>query len=310
VTDSTQDILIAERVRSKFEAQMTNPEELITSRVAKFLVPRHDAIIQRYREEDKKPAEAYAADHCSEIFVNAKDEVIKELAEIYGGESTGGGRSRLNQAVTSNSGKMFERFTAYAASKSLEGTGWAIWKDKKDIEEVIGISKKKFLGLSRNIFESSIPIEIELEADYVAFYASAPLDYPIVLFNCKTSLKERLHQATMWAMLLKIVSDSRLREIFNITTQSSALMKNCKYALVSGDFAEEQPDLKKSVPRNLIRFDFSFFDFVFAAVTSEWNPNIPSKFNPNKNSQQMYRLSVLREVLLSLKSYTDSNETL
>lgn len=109
----------------------------------------------------------------------------------------------------------------------------------------------------------------------------------------------------MWAIILKIASDYRLREIFNITTKSNALMKNCKYALVTGDLAKEQPDLKKSKPRNLIGFDFSFFDFVFAAVTPEWNPNIPERFPTSESSRQIYRLSALRDVLLSLKNYAE-----
>lgn len=57
------------------------------------------------------------------------------------------------QAGKSNAGKIFERFTAYAISRAApNGTAWAVWKDTKDIEQVLGIAKRDMFCITRQAF--------------------------------------------------------------------------------------------------------------------------------------------------------------
>lgn len=281
----------AAQIRERFESEMINPRQLVTGLVGKFFVP----LLHEIRQ--KKQSWALAVNHCSEVLKNTKEVWINELKNNMVKTSTANnttvndwGRTKLDQQITSTIGKGYERFTAYSLSKSLENTNWAIWKDRADIKDVVGVGKKELLGFVKNGIDP-----LEIEADFIAFHAASPLDYPMVLCNCKTSLKERLHQATMWAMTVQILRDSYMSAKFNMTTESP-ILKKCKYILITGDVAAEQPDLRKKA-RKLLQFDFSFFDATFAAITEEWNAEMPSHYD----ATQMCRMSAVREMLISLE---------
>jgi hypothetical protein len=257
-----------------------------------------------------------AANHCSEIFLDAKPDVLAEverdlakhkIAPLTAKELAAaadlaaatpaptGLRDKRSQMLVSRGGKMFERFVPYALSKSLDGTPWAVWKDTADIRNILGVSKDKLLGFTKLAFGRSF--RVTMEADFIAMRPDAPLSHPIVLMNCKTSAKERLHQATMWAMLLRIVRDPELCKKFEIDPENIDRWKRCRYVGVIGDFAVEQPDLRAE-PRRLLQFDFSFFDYTFAAVTEKWCPDFPSHYAAEIKG--IFRLSAARDALLAL----------
>lgn len=311
-------------VREAFEQKMTEPGEIVTGNVARHLVPRLQRIANRYASDGAERPWAMAANHCSEIFLDAKEDVLAEIDRDLGQGTapplttedlaeaaelalaapppaaptpvSTGLRDKRSQMLVSRGGKMFERFVPYALSKSLGGTPWAVWKDTNDISNILGISKDELLGFNKWAFGQTF--RVSLEADFIALRPDAPQDHPIILMNCKTSAKERLHQATMWAILLQIVREPELSKKFDIEVANVERWKKCRYVGVIGDFAVEQPDLRGE-PRRLLQFDFSFFDYTFAVVTEAWCPGFPSRYDPS-NAKSIYRLSAACDVLLSL----------
>jgi hypothetical protein len=238
--------------------------KIVTGNVARHLVPRLERIARKYAEDGAPHPWAMAANHCSEIFLDAKSDVIAEIerdlatgqaeklskAELAEAKELDdatptptGLRDRKSQMLVSRGGKMFERFVPYALSKSLADTPWAVWKDTNDISNILGVSKEALLDFTKRAFGQSF--RVTLEADFIALRPDAPLSHPIVLMNCKTSAKERLHQATMWAILLQILRDPKLSAKFEIEVDDIALWKRCRYVGVIGDFAVEQPDLRE-----------------------------------------------------------------
>jgi hypothetical protein len=208
---------------------------IVTGNVARHLVPRLERIEQRYAEQGEAHSWAMAANHCSEIFLDAKPDVIAEIerdlatgraeklskADLAEAEELDeatptptGLRDRKSQMLVSRGGKMFERFVPFALSKSLADTPWAVWKDTNDISNILGVPKDALLGFTKRAFGQDF--RVTLEADFIALRPDAPLSHPIVLMNCKTSAKERLHQATMWAILLQILRDPLLSAKFEM----------------------------------------------------------------------------------------------
>lgn len=175
----------AAAVRQAFEQKMTKLGAIVTGNVARHLVPRLQRIAERYAGEGADRPWAMAANHCSEIFLDAKEDVLaevdrdlsrgavpplttEELAEAaelavaapapsIPAPAPTGLRDRRSQTLVSRGGKMFERFVPYALSKSLAGTPWAVWKDTKDINKILRISKDELLGFNKRAIRPDLP---------------------------------------------------------------------------------------------------------------------------------------------------------
>lgn len=290
----------AEEVRRRFETAMTSPDATVTRRIGEFLVPRLDAVVDRLKAEGmaEDVAARMAVDSCSEILLSARTDVMNDFAVgLSSGLSAEVRAQKMMQASKSNAGKIFERFSAFAISRALEGTGWAVWKDTADIEDVLGVPKGELLNVTREAFGKTVTVL--LEADYLFFQPARPLE-TLVFASTKSSMKDRLHNVTMWAVLLETLRDEVAREHLRLNAAHLSTLKKSRYILITGDFAVEQPDLKgDGDPRALLQFDASFCDAAFAAVTPEWNPGLASTVTKVRETA-FYRFSALPSYLAAL----------
>src|SRR5688572_23891529 len=71
----------AEYVRQEFERKMTAPADIVTGNVARHLVPRLERIASKYAKAGEAHPWAMAANHCSEIFLDAKADVLAEVEQ-------------------------------------------------------------------------------------------------------------------------------------------------------------------------------------------------------------------------------------
>lgn len=289
-------------VRARFERAMTDVDKTVTGRVGRFLVPRFNAQVDRLVRSDVDQVEALrlAGDSCSEILLDAQQDVMADFdtgldAELSTVERT----QKRMQASKSNAGKIFERFSAWAISRALTGTDWAVWKDTADIADVLGVSKADLFKVQREALGGTLTVL--LEADYVVFRPVDPLA-ALVLVSSKSSMKDRLHGVTMWAMVVECLRSSAVREHFGLSAKHVDTLARSKYVVVTGDIATEQPDLRGTDPRALLQFDVSFCDAAFAAVTQEWNSQLAGAATapPGGRTDAFYRLSALPSYLATI----------
>jgi hypothetical protein len=280
---------------------MTDPGATVTRRIRSFLVPRLDETIARHEAEGRDAAEAtrLAVDSCSEILLAARADVMGDFAStLPAGLSEEARVQKMMQASKSNAGKIFERFSALAISRALANTSWAVWKDTADLEEVLGVPKTELLDVTRDAFGKRV--EVLLEADYLVFQPERPLE-SLVFVSTKSSMKDRLHNVTMWAVLLETLRNEEARRHLRLNAAHLETLKRSRYVLVTGDLAVEQPDLRGSADaRALLQFDASFCDAAFAAVTPEWNSTLKSDVDGIRESA-FYRLSALPGYLNALE---------
>jgi hypothetical protein len=293
---------VPEQVRARFEDNMTSERLATTRRTSQFMAPRLDEIVAQYEAAGQSSADArrLAIDSCSEILLAARSEVMGDFASTLSPELSVESRTqKMMQASKSNAGKIFERFSAFAISRALAGTDWAVWKDTKDLSDVLGVPKGELLNVTREAFGSRV--EVLLEADYLIFQPARPLE-TLVFVSTKSSMKDRLHNVTMWAVLLETLRDETARKHLRLDATHLETLKRSRYVLVTGDFAVEQPDLRGSAdPRALLQFDASFCDAAFAAVTQAWNPVLASEASEIRGSA-FYRLSALPSYLALLEA--------
>lgn len=288
---------------------MTSPSATITRRIDEFLVPRLDEVVMRHKEDGLSDGEAarLAVDSSSEILLQARGDVMADYtAGLPAGLSPREEAQKLMQASKSNAGKIFERFSAYAISRALAGTGWALWKDTADLKDVIGVPKPELLNVTREAFGKKVSVLIE--ADYLLFQPARPLE-TLVFVSTKSSMKDRLHSVTMWALLLEVLRDEVAGPRLCLDAAHLDTLKRSRYVLVTGDFAAEQPDLRgDGDPRALLQFDASFCDAAFAAVTPRWNPGLKSQVSEVRETA-FYRLSALPSYLEALEKALDAGHS-
>jgi hypothetical protein len=293
-------------VRKRFEDKMTDSTGAVTRRIAEFLVPRLDAVVERHvrRGMDRIDATRAAVDSCSEILLEAKADVMSDFASGLSGTLAPEARAqKMMQASKSNAGKIFERFSAYAISRALAGTDWAVWKDTADIEDVLGVPKVELLDVTRDAFGKRV--KVLLEADYLIFQPRRPLE-TLVFASTKSSMKDRLHNVTMWAILLETLRNDVARRHLQLDAAHLETLQRSRYVLITGDFASEQPDLRgDGDPRALLQFDASFCDAAFAAVTQQWNSTLRSRVDEVRDTA-FYRLSALPDYLVQLERLLDA----
>ena len=281
---------------------MTAPTGTITRRNSEFLVPRLEEAVARHKAQgcDDEEAARLAVDSSSEILLQARSDVMADFAAgLPSNLSPEDKAQKLMQASKSNAGKIFERFSAYAISRALAGTDWALWKDTADLKDVLGVPKAELLNVTREAFGKKVAVL--LEADYLLFQPARPLE-TLVFVSTKSSMKDRLHNVTMWALLLEVLRDEVARSRLCLDAAHLDTLKRSKYVLVTGDFATEQPDLRgDGDPRALLQFDASFCDAAFAAVTPEWNPGLASDVTEVRETA-FYRLSALPRYLEALEN--------
>ncbi|HST34831.1 MAG TPA: hypothetical protein VLJ80_15075 [Solirubrobacteraceae bacterium] len=287
---------------------MTSDDLTTTRRIADFLVPRLDQVVEEHKHDglDEIAANRRAVDSCSEILLEARGDVMGDFeSTLTSGLSAETRAQKMMQASKSNAGKIFERFVAYAISRALAGSDWAVWKDTADVADVIGVSKKDLLDVTREAFGKRV--EVLLEADFLIFQPSRPLE-TLVFVSTKSSMKDRLHNVTMWAVLLETLRDEAARKHLRLDASHLETLKRSRYVLVTGDFAEEQPDLRGGAdPRALLQFDASFCDAAFAAVTPEWNSSLKTEVTSVRETA-FYRLSALPGYLDALEVLIESGQ--
>jgi hypothetical protein len=289
---------------------MTDADFAVTRRIGAFLVPRLDEAVARHRAAglDATAAGKLAVDSCSEVLLAARGDVMQDFAStLKPGLSVEVRAQKMMQAAKSNAGKIFERFSAFAISRSLAETDWAVWKDTADLKDVLGIPKAELLGVTRKAFGKQI--EVFLEADYLIFQPARPLE-TLVFVSTKSSMKDRLHNVTMWAVFLEALRNEEARRHLRLDAAHLDTLRRSRYVLVTGDIAEQQPDLRGSAdPRALLQFDASFCDAAFAAVTPEWNSTLKSEVDGVRESA-FYRLSALPSYLDELEAALGNDDEL
>lgn len=271
-------------------------------------MPRLDEVVRGHEAEglDSTVANRKAVDSCSEILQAARDEVMRDFeSTLPSGLSAESRTQKMMQASKSNAGKIFERFSAFAISRALASTDWAVWKDTADVGDVLGVSKRELLDVKREAFGTQV--EVLLEADFLIFQPARPLE-TLVFVSTKSSMKDRLHNVTMWAVLLEALRNDGARRHLRLDATYLETLKRSRYVLVTGDFASEQPDLRGSAdPRALLQFDASFCDAAFAAVTPSWNPVLRSEVGEGNRGTAFYRLSALPSYLDQLEGLLDAD---
>ena len=295
-------------VRERFEEKMTDEAAVVTRRIREYLVPRFNEWIERLKRRgdlDDETATRRAADACSEILLDARDDVMEDYESGLASGLTAEARAQKTmQAGKSNAGKIFERFSAYAVSRALTDTEWAVWKDTADLEDVIGLPKAELLSVTRRAFGRDV--NVLLEADYIVFRPENP-EQSLVFVSTKSSMKDRLHNVTMWAILLDVLRSDDAKAHLQLDAVHLETLRNSRYVLVTGDIAAEQPDLRGKDARELLQFDASFCDAAFAAVTEEWNASLPGDVRDvDTRDTAFYRLSALPTYLEALAAETEA----
>jgi hypothetical protein len=82
-------------------------------------------------------------------------------------------------------------------------------------------------------------------------------DSPIVIFSIKSTLKDRLHNVTMWQLAKNIALDPHMSKKLGLVAKNPQKLERVLYCLACADTAQEQPDLA-SEPRRKISSTFRF----------------------------------------------------
>lgn len=148
---------------------------------------------------------------------------------------------------------------------------------------------RKFLRLGLTAPDGS-DLTLPVEADITIL---RPSDMTAVVLSAKTTLKERLHIAVMWRLVLEAAKDPGWSARLGIKpVPDIEVLRRLRYCFVTADLGERGDLLS---PRNLIKADASLFDCFFAARDDL--PHLERVIGVDGRKAIFYRLSAIYEYL-------------
>lgn len=175
----------------------------------------------------------------------------------------GGFRSAQSQGAAKNNGENFVNAIVYALSDLLAG------QDEILIDKGVPPRLKDALHLKRTVRLAGGEeiLQIPIECDFAIYQRSNPLN--AIVISAKTRLKEVFHVGTMWKLFFDMTGDDYCKAKWSLS--STAEVSEILYCFATADMvppggaATQGPDVERPSPRNLIKMDASFFDYVFVS---------------------------------------------
>lgn len=180
----------------------------------------------------------------------------------------GGFRTALAQGVAKNSGENFVNMIVYALADSLAHQD-EVLVDKglpAPLKEALTL-RRTFAGAGEGRQELTIPIE----SDFCVFARSNPRN--AIIGSAKTRLKEVFHIGTMWKLFFDMLDDPHCLQKWSLETSDTTCSppRDMEYIFATADMVppggqrSQGGDVEREEPRNLIKVDASFFDYVFVS---------------------------------------------
>lgn len=219
-------------------------------RFADIVRPVYEAKKTELREQGVENPSIEVADHFYEVVQEARQGVTDHVFEKIPEDDPAKGRTRRSQGVAKNLGTIYTYLLTYNLCENLLGT---------EATAAVHMPNKLREATTLHREYAGENITIPIEGDLVVFNPEN-YDDPSILISCKYSMKERSHIVTMWGLLSDIAQDEEQREQYNIELNDpNGLVDNMIYAFATPDDNEDLRD-----PRNLIKMDASFIDYVFS----------------------------------------------
>lgn len=176
---------------------------------------------------------------------------------------------KIFESSDKNNGENFVNAIVYALAHLLSH------QDEVLVDKGAPPALKRALKLTRIVKLKGCPkplaLDIPIECDFCVFARSNPLNAIIV--SAKTRLKEVFHVGTMWKLIFDMIGDAHCEKKWgSVHTEQ---LKKALYCFATADMIPpggertQGPDIERDDPRNLIKMDASFFDYVFVS-----KPNI------------------------------------
>ncbi len=197
------------------------------------------------------------------MFAQSLDDALGYLSQDMINE--GGFRSARSQGFAKNWGENFVNSIAYVLARA--------YQDNPDVIVAKGTPKPLHSRLKSTrlvpLHGSRESISIAIESDLCVFRRDDP--ERCVIVNAKTRLKEVFHIGTMWALLFDIMTDPVLRKRFGVVAEKPLDRRKARYVFATADSVNtggartQGCDVEREAPRNLIKMDALFFDYVFVS---------------------------------------------
>lgn len=200
--------------------------------------------------------------------------------------NAGGFRTARSQGFAKNWGENFVNSIVYVLARAYE-------------HHPLVVVAKGTPPLLRNRLESTrlVPlhgskekIKIGIECDLCVYRRDDP--ERCVVVNAKTRLKEVFHIGTMWALLFDIMTDPELRKRFGIVADKPLDRRKARYVFATADSVNtdgaktQGGDVERDEPRNLIKMDALFFDYVF--VSKEGIGHVAKKLDASGTREAVF----------------------
>ncbi len=278
----------ADDVNAAYLDSLVQSSGVVFQRLQRFVAPLHQQQIRALREAGETRPAIKALDCLSDVFLEAYPAVKADI------DATATSEQSARQAVKSNAGKIFERYVGYALATALTGTGWAVWHNRQDAKDWLGLDPADYLSITKVFEDEEIPVDIEGD---LLITRPGDEDSPLMVVSIKSTLKDRLHNVTMWQLAKDIALDPHLSKKLSLTAKNPEKLARVIYCLACADTAQEQPDLAAE-PRRKIKFDVSFLNYAFAAVASNEASYLASIVSEKgRGSDLFHRMSAIGDIL-------------
>lgn len=211
----------------------------------------------------------------------------------------GGTRTALGQSLLKNTGENFINIIVYVIARLLAH------QDEVLVDKGLPPPLRPLLTMQRT-FEGSESgedkLNITIETDLSIFSRSNPGN--AIIISAKTRLKEVFHIGTMWKLFFDMLEDEYCQRKWNLKVGTSEqdlwgmLAEPPKpeilYVFVTGDMISDKgtntqgPDVIRPEPRNLIKMDASFFDYVFVSHTKDQYDHISDSLDLQRGRETLF----------------------
>jgi len=218
------------------------------------------------------------------MFAQSLDDALHYLSTDTINE--GGFRSAKSQGFAKNWGENFVNSIVYILALVYESS------DSVLVGKGTPKPLKARLDSTRLVplHGSKEAISISIESDACIFRRDDP--ERCVIVNAKTRLKEVFHIGTMWALLFDIMTDPVLRKRFGIVADLPLNRRKARYVFATADSVNSKGertqgcDVERDEPRNLIKMDALFFDYVF--VSKEGIGHVATELEPKRTREAVF----------------------
>ena len=218
------------------------------------------------------------------MFAQSLDDALGHLsAEMI---NEGGFRSARSQGFAKNWGENFVNSIVYLLARAYEHHPDVIVAKGTPRPLRARLEATRLVPLHGN----QEAISISIESDLCIFRRDDP--ERCVIVNAKTRLKEVFHIGTMWALLFDIMTDPVLRTRFGMVADQALDRRKARYVFATADSVNsggaktQGADVERDAPRNLIKMDALFFDYVF--VSKEGIGHVARELNTHQTREAVF----------------------